>query len=219
MAYYTYTRTANADGILLVKSTEDIELVPGFHRCVEDMADCKVTHAFTVLEKIHETESAGFIFKWYKVTDYSYSSDKTAVVEREIKKSNVTNSIMFVTLAEIGAIDSVTAGEHSDMFEEWNTDVEYDIGNIRRYKEKLYKCVQNHVSQSDWTPDTTQALWKNIADPADEWPEWSQPVGAHDAYMTGDKVTHANSHWTSMTDNNVWEPGAAGTYNLWVKAE
>ena len=26
------------------------------------------------------------------------------------------------------------------------------------------------------------SLWVSISDPAEEWPEWSQPLGAHDAY-------------------------------------
>jgi hypothetical protein len=87
--------------------------------------------------------------------------------------------------------------------------------NIRRYGEKLYRCVQAHTSQSDWTPDKTASLWACTADPAEEWPDWSQPIGAHDAYSNGDKVTHNGRHWTSTADGNVWEPGVYG----WKEAE
>lgn len=40
----------------------------------------------------------------------------------------------------------------------------------------------------------------------EEWPEWVQPTGAHDAYSTGDKVTFNGKHYTSLIDGNVWSP-------------
>ena len=46
----------------------------------------------------------------------------------------------------------------------------------------------------------------------------SQPVGAHDAYAKGDKVSHNGKHWTSNVDSNVdsnvWETGVYG----WTEA-
>lgn len=118
--------------------------------------------------------------------------------------------IAFVTLSETGAIDDVTAGEHPEMFAEWEPEVTYTPGNIRRYGEQLYRCLQSHTSQPDWTPDVAVSLWAKIADPAEEWPEWAQPVGAHDAYNNGDKVSHNGKHWCSTVDGNVWEPGIYG---------
>ena len=41
-------------------------------------------------------------------------------------------------------------------------------------------------------------------------PNWVQPTGAHDDYAIGDKVTHNGFVWTSIVDNNVWEPGVYG---------
>lgn len=43
-------------------------------------------------------------------------------------------------------------------------------------------------------------------------------TGAHDAYQVDDKVSHVDKHWISTAANNVWEPGAAGTENLWLEA-
>lgn len=86
----------------------------------------------------------------------------------------------------------------------------YAVGNIRQYNGELFRCVQAHTSQADWTPDATASLWKKIGDPTEEWPAWSQPIGAHDAYNSGDKVSHNGKHWTSNIDANVWEPGVYG---------
>lgn len=129
------------------------------------------------------------------------------------ERENAT-SIAFVTLAESGAIDEVTATEHVSVFSPWEPNVAYAVGNLRSHDGKLYKCVQAHTSQSDWTPDATPTLWAKAGDPAEEWPEWSQPIGAHDAYVTGDKVSHNDKHWVSNVDGNVWEPGVYG----WTEA-
>lgn len=128
----------------------------------------------------------------------------------EIQKATDTGSIMFVTMAEAGSIDAETAAEHAELFAEWAYPINYTVGQIRRYNGTLYKCVQAHTSQADWTPDAAVSLWSKTSDPAEEWPEWSQPVGAHDAYSLGAKVSHNEKHWTSTVDGNVWEPGVYG---------
>lgn len=42
----------------------------------------------------------------------------------------------------------------------------------------------------------------------DEWPQYVQPTGAHNAYNTGDKVTYNGKHYISTMDGNVWNPDA-----------
>ena len=120
------------------------------------------------------------------------------------------SAVAFVALCEVGTLDTVTASEHTELFAEWAYPIAYTVGQLRRYNGTLYKCVQAHTSQADWTPDMAASLWSVAADPAEEWPAWSQPVGAHDAYAAGDKVSHNGKHWTSSVDSNVWEPGVYG---------
>lgn len=120
------------------------------------------------------------------------------------------SSIVFVALAESGDIDPVTAGEHADIFSPWEPDVKYEVGNLRQYDSQLWRCIQAHRSQADWTPDIAVSQWARAADPAEEWPEWSQPIGAADAYNEGDKVRHNGKHWISTVNANVWEPGVYG---------
>lgn len=101
-----------------------------------------------------------------------------------------------------------------DMFPYWRTGLtitQDDITNGKhryQYNGKLYRCVQAHTTQADWTPDKTPALWVEVS--LDEFPEWKQPAGAHDAYKKGDKVTHNGKKWSSDVDVNVWEPGVYG---------
>ena len=96
------------------------------------------------------------------------------------------------------------------LFDEWKSGAAYETGDIRKRNGNLYRCLQNHTSQDDWTPEAAVSLWVQIADPAIEWPDWVQPTGSTDAYAQGAKVTHNEKHWTSDVDNNVWEPGVYG---------
>lgn len=140
---------------------------------------------------------------------------KLEVAAMDIESISAIGSIAFVAMAENGDIDEITAGEHMSIFAPWEPNISYSVGNLRVYpadggEQKLYKCIQAHTSQSNWTPDIAKSLWTTASDPAIEYPDWSQPVGAHDAYQTGDKVSHKNKHWVSTIDNNVWEPGVYG---------
>ena len=99
--------------------------------------------------------------------------------------------------------------EAPELFPKWSIK-EYAVGDRVRYEDILYKCLQNHTSQSDWTPDVAVSLWVRVDDPSIEYPEWRQPTGAQDAYAKGAKVSHKDKHWVSDVDNNVWEPGVFG---------
>lgn len=145
-----------------------------------------------------------------KCESVSMKEAKAQEEQNPMTELSRTTSIAFVTMAEAGQIDDVTAAENVSQFNPWAYPVKYTVGNIRRYGSELYRCIQAHTSQSDWTPDAAVSLWVKIGDPAEEWPEWSQPVGAHDAYEKDAKVSHNGKHWTSDVDANVWEPGVYG---------
>ena len=93
-------------------------------------------------------------------------------------------------------------------FEWWRPGIAAEKDKIYRFGDDLYRCIQPHTTQEDWTPDKVPALFVKIS--LEEYPEWVQPTGAHDAYMKGVKVSHNSKHWISDVDNNIWEPGVYG---------
>lgn len=105
-------------------------------------------------------------------------------------------------------LDDETALTGVELFPAWAGGKAYATGDRVQYSGTLYKCVQAHTSQADWTPNATPALW--VAVSLDEYPAWVQPTGAHDAYAAGDKVSHNGKRWTSTVDSNTWEPGVYG---------
>ena len=111
----------------------------------------------------------------------------------------------------INEVDKKVDDAMGMLIPEWSgSSVEYFAGEKVTFEDKHYRCIQSHISQPDWTPDAAVSLWVEISDPGEEWPEWKQPAGAHDAYAEGAKVTHNDIHWISEIDSNVYEPGVFG---------
>ena len=108
------------------------------------------------------------------------------------------------------SLDDESALQGIELFPLWKAipPMEYEVGDRIRYNDTLYKCVQAHTSQAQWTPDITPALWTEVS--IDEFPAWKQPLGSQDAYMKGDKVSHIEKHWISTMDYNVYEPSVYG---------
>lgn len=105
-----------------------------------------------------------------------------------------------VSLTDADALESV------ELFPTWAAGVAYTVDERIQYGGTLYRVVQAHTSQADWTPDKTPALFVVVS--LDEWPEFVQPTGAHDAYKKGDKVTFEGKHYISLIDANVYSPTA-----------
>ena len=99
--------------------------------------------------------------------------------------------------------------EVPELFPIWNPNsIAYAVGDRVQHESKLYSCIQAHTSQESWQPSLTPALCNLVS--IEEWPEWVQPAGAHDAYAKDDRVLHNGKKWISIVDNNVWEPGVYG---------
>lgn len=98
------------------------------------------------------------------------------------------------------------------LYRPWEVGKAYQIGEYLTYGQngvgdpQLYKVVQAHASQADWTPDKTPALYDAIGLDEEGHPIWSRPTGAHDAYNNGDIVDYNGVLYESIIDGNVWSP-------------
>jgi hypothetical protein len=95
----------------------------------------------------------------------------------------------------------------------WIVGEEVEAGSTREYDGITYECIQSHVTQEDWTPDKTPALWQVYEEPGGEYEVFKQPTGVHDVYMKDDIVWYPDVDTTlyiSTIDNNSWAPGVYG---------
>lgn len=107
------------------------------------------------------------------------------------------------------SISDEVAEKVPDMFPTWD-------GNSKAYKKDdrvtyngtLYKVLQDHTSQSTWTPEGAPSFFaKVLTSTTGEPQEWEQPDSTN-PYMKGDKVIYNGKTYESLIDNNVWSPDA-----------
>ena len=106
----------------------------------------------------------------------------------------------------------------ADMMEVASVFPKYQVGKTYKTKDvfsygenivgdpQLYQVLQDHTSAAEWTPDTATSLYKAIGVTSEGYPEWVQPLGASDAYNTGDIVSYNGALYQSAIDGNVWAP-------------
>lgn len=129
--------------------------------------------------------------------------------EEEIQQADVQTAISYLSDEQALTV--------KDLYADWDENgIRYITRNRVQYNGKLYKCLQGHISQADWTPATAPSLWAEIlpGQEGTEPGEWQQPESTN-PYKKGDKVIHNGKTWESLIDGNVWEPGAQGSETLW----
>jgi hypothetical protein len=90
---------------------------------------------------------------------------------------------------------------------DWIPNEKVEVGETRWYEGTEYEVDIAHLTLDGREPTVYTAGWSEVQETGDAW---VPPEGAHDAYQTGDIVTHDNETWISTIDDNVWEPGVTG---------
>lgn len=107
------------------------------------------------------------------------------------------------------------AMEIACVYPKWESGKAYEVGEMCVFGEnavgdpQLYRCVQGHTSQDDWTPDVAVSLWVAVGVAGDGVDVWSRPAGAHDAYNIGDRVHFPDEDgpiYVSKINGNVYSP-------------
>lgn len=105
------------------------------------------------------------------------------------------------------SLDDTKAVEAQCLYPDFAVGVPYTAGDRLVYDGKLYKVLQAHTSQADWTPPAAPSLFAEVlpGQGGTGIGEWKQPDSTN-PYQKGDKVTHNGKTWESTADNNVWSP-------------
>ena len=56
-------------------------------------------------------------------------------------------------------LSDAKALQYTEMYPLWSEGIAVNVDERYQYNGKLYKAVQAHTTQSDWTPDITPSLW------------------------------------------------------------
>ena len=96
------------------------------------------------------------------------------------------------------------------LFDEFDGNgVAYEVGKRVLYNDILYKVIQAHTSQADWTPVAAPSLFAKVINETIDGsiPEFEQPDSTN-PYMKGDRVIFNGKVYESLIDNNVYSPEA-----------
>lgn len=104
------------------------------------------------------------------------------------------------------------ASQSSILFPNWQPEVTYKVGERVRYKNKLYRVLQEHISQTSWEPVNAASLFAPILTEGETnnqedqiINEWIQPDSTN-PYLIGEQVIYAGAIYESLIDNNIWSP-------------
>lgn len=115
---------------------------------------------------------------------------------------------------DVPALFVVYRADASDVLP-WIAGEQVSVGTERTYEGKTYKCLQAHVTQADWTPPATPALWAVVPTVPEEPTTDAWAVGV--AYAVGDMVTYEGVTYTcrqAHTSIASWTPPAV--LALWL---
>ncbi len=159
-----------------------------------------------------EYENMALMTPHFTVTIQDDSKLQVVFGLRQKTQQELQQDDMQIAIAYLSDDQAITVPA---LYPEWRPTGTYAAGDRRNYKGGLYKCLQSHTAQADWTPAEAPSLWAPLLVPdPDIISDWVQPDSTN-GYSTGDKVIHNDKIWESLIDNNAWEPGETGTEALW----
>lgn len=89
-------------------------------------------------------------------------------------------------------------------------DVQKQIDDLAQKIKELQETVNANAQGMSAIKEAVEQLGGVVTPPAEqpteEYPEYKQPTGAHDAYKTGDKITFEGNKYVCQMDNCVWSP-------------
>lgn len=99
-------------------------------------------------EEIAEREAAQAAYEAYERT--------RPLTMEEVSRMLITQQINSL------AVDDNTALRMAEFYPEWEAGQDYPEGYKVQRGGALYKALQAHTGQADWTPETAPALWAQI---------------------------------------------------------
>lgn len=137
---------------------------------------------------------------------YIRTNEELALREAGISSIEEANQLRQELNEISSSLTDEEALERPILFANWRTGVNYSVGARVRYGGRLFKVLQAHTSQDDWTPSRAPSLFAEILTNEDGEPlEWQRPSSTN-PYLTGDLVIFDEKVYRSLIDYNTWSP-------------
>ena len=87
-----------------------------------------------------------------------------------------------------------------------NAKAENSYASLQEQIDKLYIDMKELEARISLLEQEDGQEVEEPTEPVEEYPEYVQPTGAHDAYNTGDKITYNAKKYVCKMDGCVWSP-------------
>ena len=189
--------TENGKMILNFNTNTEVMLENGFKEIINVVPSYDANTQVVTMDSY--TEEATTITVNYVVTAKPLTKE-----EQLENQKNLALAFFAETLSDAQALQVPMLFDDFD-----GNGVAYEVGRRVLYNDILYKVIQAHTSQADWTPTNAPSLFAKVINETitGEIPDWEQPDSTN-AYMKGNKVKFNGKIYESVIDNNVWSPTA-----------
>ena len=149
------------------------------------------------------------------VTRDSYTEEETTITVNYVvtakpltKEEQLENQRNLALTFFAETLSDAQALQVPMLFDEFDGNgVAYEVGKRIIYNGVLYKVLQAHTSQAEWTPTAAPSLFAKVINETVDGsiPEFEQPNSTN-PYMKGDRVIFNGKVYESLIDNNVYSP-------------
>ena len=91
----------------------------------------------------------------------SFARAEAAEKKRPLTEAEVSRMLISAQINTL-SVDDATAYRMREFYPEWQSGRSYSVGYKLQYGGKLYRVIQAHTSQDDWTPDAVASLFERI---------------------------------------------------------
>ena len=189
--------TENGKMILNFNTNTEVMLENGFKEIINVVPSYDANTQVVTMDSY--TEEATTITVNYVVTAKPLTKE-----EQLENQKNLALTFFAETLSDAQALQVPM------LFDEFDGNgVAYEVGKRIMFEGVLYKVIQAHTSQAEWTPVAAPSLFAKVINETIDGsiPEFEQPDSTN-PYMKGDKVIFNGKVYESLIDNNVWSPTA-----------
>lgn len=134
-----------------------------------------------------------------------YEIIRTVITSKRYELSDILKKIDTIWLQ-----DALTDDQRAELVEMAREHAipENSYADIREQITNIYTNLAELAAAIKANADAITSLQGGTVDhpEEEEYPEYIQPTGAHDAYNTGDKVTYMDKHYICQMDGCVWDP-------------
>ena len=127
-----------------------------------------------------------------------------SVIKDVIEKGDFELIDMLAKINKLWVESSLTEEERDELVSLARTNANPDNSYAENAEqiELIWKELENIKGRLN----TLENNSGTVEPPIEEYPEYKQPTGAHDAYKTGDKVTFQGKKYICKMDGCVWDP-------------